>query len=155
MAIPQQVTKVLKKAPYDLIAFFLFSLVVVTFSLYLRLDVNKQLYASLLPYLGHGFSNGYFFPLIFIPLMLSSSQASETKTLAVLRCMLLVLLSFPVYDGVQDYLNITPEDYTNPNPYLRYDALTPIYTIAVPTFWSLLMVFMLLRSSVKHRAAKV
>jgi len=155
MAISQQVSKVLKKAPYDLIAFFLFSLVVVIVSLYLRLDDNKELYASLLPYLGHGFGNGYFFPLFYIPFMLSLSRASETKTLALLRCVVLALMLLQIYHGVRDYLSAAPEDYVNSNPYLRYDALTPIYTVAVPSFWALLMIILLVGAYVKHRAAKV
>jgi len=155
MELSQQVSKVLKKAPYDLIAFFLFSLVVVIVSLYLRLDVNKQLYSSLLPYLGHGFGNSYFFPLFYIPLMLFSSRASETKTLALLRSVVLALMLLQIYHGLRDYLNITPQDYTNPNPYLRYDTLTPIYTIAVPSFWALLMIILLVGAYVKHRASKV
>jgi hypothetical protein len=48
-------------------------------------------------------------------------------------------MSVNIYDGVQDWLSITPEDYTNPNPYLRYDTLTPIYTIITPSFWVVVM----------------
>lgn len=155
MAIPQQVSKVLKKAPYDLILFFLFCLVVVTFSFYLELDFNKELKAKLVPYTGWGFGNGYFFPLFYIPFLLFSSRASEIKTLALLRCAVLALMLLQVYQGIRNYLSVTPEDYFNSNPYLRFDTLTPIYTIAVPAFWSVLMVLMLLRAYVHYRASKV
>lgn len=134
--------------------FFLFCFVEVTFSFYLRLDYNKELKAALVPYTGWGFGNGYLFPLFYIPFMLFSSRASETKTLALLRCTVLLLMLLQVYDGIRDYLSATPEDYVNSNPYLRYDTLTPIYTIAIPAFWSLLMVLMLVRAYVKYKATK-
>ncbi len=152
MSIPAEVTKALKKAPYDLILFFFFALTVVTFSFYL--DYDTKLDRQLVPYLGWGFSNGYFFPAFYIPLMLIMSKASEKVTLILLRGVILSLMLLQVYNGVEDYLNATPEAYTIHNPYLRYDALTPIYTIAVPSFWALLMLVMLGVSFVKYRKAK-
>jgi len=152
MSLPAEVTKVLKKAPYDLFAFFVFSVTVVTFSFYL--DYDKALHAQLVPYLGWGFSNGYFFPALYIPLMLTMSKASETATLLLLRATVLALMLLQVYTGVEAYLSTTPEDYSNQNPWLRYDALTPIYTIAVPAFWAVLMLVMLGRSFLKNRKEK-
>ncbi len=154
MSLSQEVSKVLKKAPYDLIVFFLFALAVVTFSFYLQLDCNKELKASLIPYPGWLFGNCYMFPAFYIPLMLFGSKASEIKTLTLLRGTILALMLLQVYDGIRDYLSATPEDYVNPNPYLRYDALTPIYTIAVPSFWALLMLVMLGLSFIHYRKAK-
>lgn len=152
MSIPAEITKALKKAPYDLIMFFLFALTVVTFSFYL--DYDKALHIQLVPYLGWGFSNGYFFPAFYIPLMLTMSKASETKTLLLLRATVLALMLLQIYNGVEAYLSATPDDYVNHNPWLRYDALTPIYTIAVPSFWSLLMLVMLGVSFIHYRKAK-
>lgn len=154
MALSQEAIKALKKAPYDLMVFLLFALTVVTFSFYLDLDANKELNASLIPYTGWGFGNSYMFPLFYIPIMLIASKASELKTLALLRCTVLALMLLQIYNGVEDYLSVTPEDYVNPNPYLRYDALTPIYTIAVPSFWATLMLLMLGLSFLNYRKAK-
>jgi hypothetical protein len=154
MSLYQEVSKVLKKAPYDLIVFFLFALAIVTFSFYLQLDCNKELKASLIPYTGWLFGNCYMFPAFYIPLMLIASKASEIKTLILLRGCVLLLMLLQVYDGIRDYLSAMPEDYVNPNPYLRYDALTPIYTIAVPSFWGLLMLIMLGVSYINYRKAK-
>ena len=92
-----------------------------------------------MPYTGWGFGRGYMSAMIFILIGLMSSRSSASKTLQILRIIVIVLMSVNLYDGVQDWLLITPEDYTNPNPYLRYDILTPIYTIFTPLFWILLM----------------
>jgi hypothetical protein len=152
MSIPTEVTKVLKKAPYDLILYFFFALTVVTFSYYL--DYDTKLHNQLVPYLGWRFGISYMFPVFLIPLMLFTSKATEFVTLTLLRSCVLLYMYFEAYDGVQDYLSVTPEAYTNHNPYLRYDALTPIYTIAVPSFWALLMVVMLGVSFIHYRKAK-
>ncbi|RKS01319.1 hypothetical protein [Flavobacterium sp. 102] len=133
------VSAILKRIPYDIVVFFIFCLAITTFSFYLRLDINKELRTSLMPYTGWGFGRGYMSAMIFILIGLMSSRSSASKTLQILRIIVIVLMSVNLYDGVQDWLLITPEDYTNPNPYLRYDILTPIYTIFTPLFWILLM----------------
>lgn len=154
MALPKELSDVLKKVPFDIIAFFLFSMTVVTLSFYLRLDFNKELKTSLMPYTGWGFGRGYMFLLFFVPLILFSSKTTESKTLAILRVFILISMLMECFNGVQDYIQITPEDYTNPNPYLRYDTLTPVYTIAVPFFWSLLMTIALVRFYLKNKEDK-
>ena len=145
------VSSVLKKLPYDIIVFFIFCIAITTFSFYLRLDINKELKASLMPYTGWGFGRGYMSAMLFIVIGLMFSKSSTSRTLQVLRILIIVLMSINVYDGVQDYLSIAPEDYTNPNPYLRYDTLTPIYTIATPLFWTLLMTITLLWNYFKNK----
>ncbi|MGL2965283.1 hypothetical protein [Flavobacterium sp. XGLA_31] len=150
-----KVSTVLKNIPFDVIAFFLFASVVTFFSFYLNLDSNKELKASLIPYTGWGFGRGYFFPLFFIPLSLFSFNTSIAKTLGIIRILVIMSMLLNAYDGIQDWLQIVPEDYTNPNPYLRYDALTPVYTIATPLFWILLMAGMLLRNYLKSKKESI
>jgi hypothetical protein len=145
------VSSVLKKLPYDIIAFFIFCLAITTFSFYLRLDLNKELKSSLMPYTGWGFGRGYMTAMLFILIGLMSSKSSTSKTLQVLRILVIVLMSINVYDGIQDWLRMTPEDYTNPNPYLRYDTLTPIYTIATPLFWIMVMMIFLIWNYFKNK----
>lgn len=130
---------VLKKIPFDIVFFFLFAFAISLFSFYLNLDINKKLKASLIPYTGWGFGRGYLFILFFIPFSLLSFKGSVDKTLRILRIIIIIIMLIQLYDGVQDLLNVSPEDYTNPNPYLRYDILTPVYTIFTPLFWILLM----------------
>ncbi|MFN3753009.1 hypothetical protein [Flavobacterium sp.] len=145
------VTTVLRKLPYDIITFFIFCLAISTFSFYLDLDINKELRTSLIPYTGWGFGRGYLSASFFILIGLLSFKSSENRTLQILRIFIILLMSINVYNGVQDWLQITPEDYTNPNPYLRYDTLTPVYTIATPLFWTLLMTVTLVWNYFKNK----
>jgi hypothetical protein len=138
------ISTILKKLPYDIIVFFIFCFTISVFSFYLRLDINKELKSSLMPYTGWGFGRGYMSAMLFIAIGLMSSKSSISRTLQFLRIIVIILMSINVYDGVQDWLRITPEDYTNPNPYLRYDTLTPIYTIATPLFWIIVMILSLI-----------
>lgn len=133
------VSSVLKKLPYDIIVFFLFCMAISAFSFYLNLDINKELKSTLMPYTGWGFGRGYMTAMLFIMIGLTAAKGSTSRTLQFLRILSIILMSVNIYDGVQDWLSITPEDYTNPNPYLRYDTLTPIYTIITPSFWVLVM----------------
>jgi len=133
------VSSVLKKLPYDIIVFFLFCMAISAFSFYLNLDINKELKSTLMPYTGWGFGRGYMTAMLFILIGLTAAKGSTSRTLQFLRIFIILLMSVNIYDGVQDWLSITPEDYTNPNPYLRYDTLTPIYTIITPSFWVVVM----------------
>lgn len=148
-------TTILKKLPYDIIAFFLFAIAVSAFSFYLDLDVNKELKATLIPYTGWGFGNGYLFLVLFIPLAILSFKTTLTKTLRILRIMIILPMLLNAYHGFRDWLEVVPEDYTNPNPYLRYDELTPIYTVATPVFWILLMATTLTWQALKSKKEKV
>ncbi len=145
---------VLRKIPFDIILFHLFAVVIVVFSFYLDLDSNKGLEAKLIPYTGWGFGRGYLFILFFIPLSLLSFKGTIDKTLTIIRIFIIVSMLMNVYNGIEDWRSITPEDYTNPNPYLRYDALTPVYTIATPLFWALLMAATLLWHYFKNKKKK-
>lgn len=133
------VSSVLKKLPYDIIVFFLFCMAISAFSFYLNLDINKELKSTLMPYTGWGFGRGYMTAMLFILIGLTAAKGSTSRTLQFLRIFVILLMSVNIYDGLQDWLSITPEDYTNPNPYLRYHTLTPIYTIITPSFWSVVM----------------
>jgi len=134
-----KVSAAYKKAPLDIISFYLFAIAISVFSFYLNLDSNKNLKATLVPYTGWGFGIGYLFLIFAISSSLFTYRVSVTKTLRNLRVYIIIFMLINVYEGFQDWLSVTPEDYTNPNPYLRYDTLTSIYTIAVPLFWALLM----------------
>ncbi|TBX71323.1 hypothetical protein EZL74_02115 [Flavobacterium silvisoli] len=154
METQTKVSAVLRKIPYDIIAFFFFAVAVSVFSFYLNLDINKKLKASLIPYTGWGFGRGYMFFLFFIPICLLSFKGTVVKTLGILRIFIIISVLMQLFDGVQDWLQVAPEDYTNPNPYLRYDKLTPIYTIGVPLFWLVLMLIMLVISYLQFKNEK-
>jgi len=146
-----KVVMAIKKLPFDIIAFYLFAIAVSFFSFYLNLDSNKNLKASLMPYTGWGFGRGYLFLILTISLSLFTYRVSVARTLRNSRIFIIIIMLLNVYEGIEDWRSITPEDYTNPNPYLRYDTLTPVYTIAVPLFWALLMAVTLLWHYLKNR----
>lgn len=144
MESPYKASTILKKIPFDIVFFFLFAFAISVLSFYLNLDMNKKLKATLIPYTGWGFGNGYLFILFFIPFSLLSFKGTVAKTLRFLRIVIILIMLLQLYQGVRDWLQVTPENYANSNPYLRYDTLTPIYTIAVPSFWILVMAVALL-----------
>ncbi len=152
MATPKEVAEALKKMPYDIIAFYLFSMIVVAFSFYL--DFDKELKTSLMPYTGWSFGNSYVFPLFFIPICLFSFNGKWINTLLFIRGFIIIIMLLDCYDGFKDWQSTTPEDYTNPNPYLRYDALTPVCTIGVPLFWVVLMLLVIGYTVVKNKRKK-
>jgi hypothetical protein len=154
MENPTKVSIAIKKLPLDIIAFYLFAIAISVFSFYLRLDFNKALKASLMPYTGHGFGRGYLFLILAISASLFSYSVSVARTLRNLRVFIIIIMLLDVYSGVEDWLTVTPEDYLNPNPYLRYDALTPIYTIGISSFWVLLMTGLLAYHYFKNKKEK-
>jgi hypothetical protein len=89
--------------------------------------------------------------ILFISLSLFTYRANVTRTLRNLRIFIIIFMLLDIYSGVEEWRQIVPEDYTNPNPYLRYDALTPVYSIGVPLFWALLMAGMLLYHYFKNK----
>jgi hypothetical protein len=151
MENPTKVSTAFKKLPLDIIAFYLFAIVISAFSFYLRLDFNKELKASLMPYTGHGVGSGYLFLILAISVGLFSYRVSIARTLRNLRVFIIIFMLLDVYSGVEDWWQVTPGDYLNPNPYLRYDASTPVYTVGVPLFWALLMTGMLMYHYFKNK----
>ena len=145
------VSSVLKKLPYDIIVFFLFCMAISVFSFYLNLDINKELKSTLMPYTGWGFGRGYMTAMLFILIGLMTAKGTTYKTLQVLRIFIIILMLLNTYNGIEDWLSITPEDYTNPNPYVRYDALTPIYTIITPSFWVVVMLTAFVRNYFQNK----
>lgn len=114
---------------------------------------NRDLYEKIIPYTGWNPSGAFeFFPFYFIILTLSVKEDNKKTINSLLRVYIIIMLGFMLSDGIEDWLSISPEDYTSTNPYLRYDALTPIYTIALPLFWILVMVGALLNSFLKKRS---
>lgn len=146
-----KLSAVLKKVPFDIILFHLFAVAITAFSFYLDLDRNKELRTALIPYTGWGFGNRYMFPVFFIPIGLFSFNTKWSTTLLIVRGFIILEMLMECYNGFEDWRSVTPEDYTNPNPYLRYDTLTPIYTMAMPLFWIVVVAVALLWSLVQRK----
>ncbi len=128
----------IKKNPLDIKLLLLFSFLITVVSIYINLDSNKDLHESIVPYTGWNPGSDYRHILFFIVLY-SFTIKNHQKSILFIRGMSAAFIGFSLYNGVIDCTTISPEDYTNPNPYLRYDSLRPLFTIALPLFWVLII----------------
>jgi hypothetical protein len=128
----------IKKNPLDIKLLLLFSIVITFISELIQLDSNQNLFVSIIPFTG--WSPGREYKMIFFFIILYSYIfRNHQKRLLILRGICTFYIGLSLYDGVSDWNTILPEDYTNPNPYLRNDSLRPIYTICLPLIWLLII----------------
>lgn len=132
--IVKEIQLKIKDTPLDIKCLFIFAFLMTIASSYIHLESNKDLYKKIIPYTGWSPGREYMSLLLFIPLYFLTIKDSN-KTNIIVRSLCLVFLGLSLFSGVADYNLIVPEDYTSSNPYLRYDSLTPIFTIALPLFW--------------------
>lgn len=124
----------IKKNPLDIKLLLLFSIVMTLISVFIRLDSNQDLYQSVIPFTG--WSPGRDYRMIFFFIILYSyTFRNHQKKLLIIRVMSVIFIGFPFYYGISDWITVLPDDYTNSNPYLRIDPIRPIFTIALPLFW--------------------
>lgn len=124
----------IKKNPLDIKLLLLFSIVMTLISVFIRLDSNQDLYQSVIPFIG--WSPGREYKMIFFFIILYSYIfRNHKKRLLFIRGICIYFIGFSLYDGISDWITVLPDDYTNSNPYLRIDPIRPIFTIALPLFW--------------------
>jgi hypothetical protein len=128
----------IKKNPLDIKLLLLFSILITVVIIFIHLDWNEDLDESIVPYTGWNPGSDYRHILFFI-VFSSFTIKNHQKSILFIRGMSAVFIGFSLYDGVIDWTTISPEDFTNTNPYLRYDPLRPIFTIALPLFWMLII----------------
>ncbi len=128
----------IKKKPLDIKLLLLFSFLITFLSIYISLDSNKDLHESIIPYTGWIPGQDYRHILFFIVLY-SYIIRNHQKSILFIRGMSAAFIGFSLFNGVIDWTTISPEDYTNPNPYLRHDSLRTLFTIALPLFWILII----------------
>ncbi len=134
----KEVLTSVNKNPLDIKLLLLFSIVIVFISELIQLDSNRDLYQSIIPYTG--WSPGREYKMIFFFIILYSyTFRNHQKKLLIIRVMSVIYMVFSLYDGISDWTTILPEDFTNANPYLRYDPLRTIYTICLPLIWLLII----------------
>ncbi len=142
----------LKNNPLDIKLLLLFSIIMTLASTYIELQANKDLYETIIPYTG--WSPGYFFMYIVFIIIWSYTIKNQLRSTLLLRSYSIFTFGVHLFRGITDWNSVFPEDYTNPNPYLRYDSLRPIYTIALPLFWILIHTGSQLNDSFKNMKAK-
>lgn len=146
----KEVLNSVKINPLDIKLFLVFSFAITLISYFINFESNKDLYESIIPYAGG--SPGREYKMIFFFIILYSYIfRNHQKKLLIIRVMSVIYLVFSLYDGISDWTTILPEDYTNPNPYLRYDSLSPLFTIALPLIWIVVITCSQLKDSFNNK----
>ena len=143
----------IKNNPLDIKLLLLFSILMTLAAKYIHLESNKDLYQTIIPYTGWS-PGGYYFMFIVFIIIWSYTIKNQQRSKLLLRGYFVFTFGVHLYYGITDWHNVLPEDYTNVNPYLRYDSLRPIYTIALPLFWILIHTGSQLNDSFKNMKAK-
>ena len=118
----------------DIKLLLLFSTLMTLASTYIQLESNKDLYKTIIPYTGWSPGRYYFMFIVFI-IIWSYTIKNQQRSTLLLRGYFIFTFGVHLFRGISDWHNVLPEDFTNTNPYLRYDLLRPIYTIGLPLFW--------------------
>ena len=129
----------LKNNPLDIKLLLLFSTLMTLASKFIDLESNKDLYITIIPYTGWSPGRYYFMFIVFIVIWSYTNKNRQRSTLF-LRCYFIFTFAVQLFRGITDWNSVLPEDYTNTNPYLRYDSLRPLFTIALPLFWILIII---------------
>ena len=129
----------LKNNPLDIKLLLLFSTLMTLASKFIDLESNKDLYITIIPYTGWSPGRYYFMFIVFI-IIWSYTIKNQQRSSLFLRGYFIFTFAVQLFRGITDWNSVLPEDYTNTNPYLRYDSLRPLFTIALPLFWILIII---------------
>ena len=129
----------LKNNPLDIKLLLLFSTLMTLASKFIDLESNKDLYITIIPYTGWSPGRYYFMFIVFI-IIWSYTIKNQQRSTLFLRGYFFFTFAVQLFRGITDWNSVLPEDYTNTNPYLRYDSLRPLFTIALPLFWILIII---------------
>ncbi len=132
--------------PKGVIAYIIFVGLLNISGLFVNNKINLELYKMVIPYLGWSPWNQYG-SFLLIVLFSLSSVLSENSFIGKGKLVLYYGLSITLVlsiEGAIEYFEIMPEDYLNPNPFLRYTIYTPFFKIFIPAFWGGLLLFELL-----------
>jgi hypothetical protein len=128
----------IKNNPLDIKLLLLFSTLMTLASKFIHLESNKDLYKTIIPYTGWSPGQYYFMFIVFI-IIWSYTIKNQQRSILLLRGYFIFTFGVHLLYGITDWNSVSPEAYTNPNPYLRYDSLRPLFTIALPLFWILII----------------
>jgi hypothetical protein len=129
----------IKNNPLDIKLLLLFSILMTLSNKFLRLESNKDFYEKIIPHTGWSPARGYFIFIVFI-IIWSYTIKNQQRSTLFLRGYFIFTFAVQLFRGITDWNSVLPEDYTNTNPYLRYDSLRPLFTIALPLFWVLIII---------------
>ncbi|CAH0993970.1 hypothetical protein EMA8858_00075 [Emticicia aquatica] len=132
---------ILKKfdlAPFELKAFTIFSLLTTFLSYFLPTILAKDTWAKTIKYTGWLPAMGYMFGLYFI-FSLIYSRKKLNYNISV-RWGIVAPLFIQIYRGLQRQLLVDDGNSTT-NPYLMVSEYQYIWTVLIPTFWVLVILF--------------
>ena len=132
--------------PVDLKITAMISIICYSFTLFHRIFLPKTIYEEIIPYTGWSPGGEYGFIPIFILIgLLSTVNDKFRRHIRISRVLIIGTFLLHLSSGIFDWLEEAPEMYNDPNPYLRYAPLRPIYSILIPIIWISINSMMLLR----------
>lgn len=150
----------IRNTPTEIKLFFLFSLLITVSSKILRLKAYKNLEEQIIPITGWVPESTYGWFIFFIPFciivfsLLPVQNENPPKYVPILRFTITLMMITGIILGIMEFLRVTPEDYTDSNPYLRYDSFRPAYTIGLPLIWLLVIGGSFVKSLLNHNKNK-
>ncbi len=126
------------QAPLELRLFAIFSTIVTVLSIIMLYAAKEQeWYRNTIPFTGWSPASTYMFGLVLAVILIF--QGNKGNFLG-LRYSIPVILVVGIFYGIQRQF-----DYElmkdNSNPYLRISQYQYIWTVLIPTFWALLILF--------------
>jgi hypothetical protein len=121
----------------EVAAFGVFSLVITLSFLWLTFAGPMQWREALAPYIGGSFYTPYMFSLFFAWLAIFAPNEFLSSGRAVMEGPVMILLLYTAF-GTEEYLRLRqPPDFHN--PFLSANPWQPVWTVALPLAWALVL----------------
>ena len=122
-----------KKLPLDLKVLVVISFLAFVFTLLSHSLLPKTIYKDIIPITG--WSPGYEYCNFFIVILMFLVSPDYKRSIRLLRYLIIGSFVLVAISNTTEWFAISPEDFTNPNPYLRYSKWQPFYAIVLPIVW--------------------
>jgi hypothetical protein len=122
-----------KKLPLDLKVLAVISFLAFVFTLLSHNLLPKTAYKAIIPITG--WSPGYDYNFFFILILVLLVRPDYNKQVRMMRYFIIGLFLLVVVANTVEWFDIAPEEFTDPNPYLRYSKWQPLYAIVLPIVW--------------------
>lgn len=123
--------------PLELKIFTAFAITVTVLSFLLPLIIEKEIWEKTIKYTGWSPATTYMFSIIMV---FSSMYRNNYPKYMTSRIGIILLLSIQIYYGLQQQL-LVDERRNLTNPYLIISEFQYIWTVLIPAFWVLVILF--------------
>lgn len=123
--------------PLELKIFTAFAITVTVLSFLLPLIIEKEIWEKTIKYTGWSPATTYMFSIIMV---FSSMYRNNYPKYMTPRIGIILLLSIQIYYGLQQQL-LVDERRNLTNPYLIISEFQYIWTVLIPAFWVLVILF--------------